>query len=367
MAMALTTWSVEVPLAMWHSSSFSNRMARFSVENLFGNTDSLPSKTSEDQGLLLFDADGDKDLDLYIASGGYESKPGSSDYQDRLYINQGDGKFVPDTQALPQIFVSKSCVKAADIDRDGDLDLFVGGRVEPGKYPSSVQSFLFRNDSKNGLIRFTDVTAQIAPELMKAGMICDAIFTDINNDDWQDLVLAGEWMPIIILQNEKGKFRSNAGSEALKHASGWWNSLASGDVDNDGDIDYIAGNLGLNSFYRATPEHPVFITAGDFDGNGRFDAIPSLFLPVSAKEKMKKEFPAQLRDDMIEGIPVMRKRFPDYSYICQVYDGRVIYNPAKKRIIPVTGKPHEFITDQKRWPGKIFHTCIATWKRSFRC
>lgn len=285
----------------------------FLVENLFGNTDSLPSKTSEDQGLLLFDADGDKDLDLYIASGGYESKPGSSDYQDRLYINQGDGKFVPETQALPQVFVSKSCVKAADVDRDGDLDLFVGGRVEPGKYPSSVQSFLFRNDSKNGLIRFTDITAQIAPDLMKAGMICDAIFTDINNDDWPDLVLAGEWMPIVILQNEKGKFRSGPGSESLKHAMGWWNSLAAGDVDNDGDIDYIAGNLGLNTYYRATPEHPVFITAGDFDGNGRFDAIPSLFLPVSAKEKMKKEFPAQLRDDMIEGIPVMRKRFPDYS------------------------------------------------------
>ncbi|MGL6269447.1 MAG: FG-GAP-like repeat-containing protein, partial [Chitinophagaceae bacterium] len=214
----------------------------FSRENLFGNTDSLPTKTSEDQGLLLFDADGDRDLDLYIASGGYESKAGSLNYQDRLYINQGNGKFLPDSQALPQNFVSKSCVKASDVDRDGDLDLFVGGRVEPGKYPSPVQSFLFRNDSKNGLIRFTDVTAQIASELMKAGMICDAIFTDINNDDWPDLVLAGEWMPIVILQNEKGKFRSIAGSDALKKTSGWWNSIAAGDVDNDGDIDYIAGN-----------------------------------------------------------------------------------------------------------------------------
>src|SRR5206468_24557 len=164
------------------------------------------TKQSEDMGLLLFDADGDGDLDLYIASGSYENAPNSPAYQDKFFLNDGKGNFIEDSTAIPKNLTSKSCVRAVDYDKDGDLDLFIAGRVEPWNYPKAVSSFIYRNDSKNGVVHFTDVTEQVAPALKNVGLVCDALWTDIDNDGWPDLLLAGEWMPMKILKNDKGVF-----------------------------------------------------------------------------------------------------------------------------------------------------------------
>ena len=275
--------------------------------------DDISSKEREDEGLLLFDADGDGDLDLYIASGGFQAKGMTPAYQDRLYLNDSKGNFTEDNSALPRNFTSKFCVKASDYDKDGDLDLFVSGRVDVGNYPKPVSSFILRNDSKPGHIRFTDVTAMIAPALQNIGMVSDALFTDFNNDGWPDLVLVGEWMPVTFLENQNGVFKNVTTSSGINNHIGWWSSIAAGDFDNDGDMDYIAGNLGRNSFFQASDSYPVKILAKDFDNNGSLDAIMSLFLPSSASDTTRREFPAESRDDIFRQLPGLRKRYPNYK------------------------------------------------------
>ncbi len=268
-------------------------------------------KAGDDLGILLFDADGDGDLDLYIASGGYESGHQSAAYQDHLYINDGKGNFKEDPDALPQNFTSKLCVRAADYDQDGKLDLFISGRVDPGNYPKPVSSFIYQNDSKDGHVHFTDVTNTVAKDLVNIGMVCDAVWTDFDNDGWPDLILAGEWMPVTFLKNDKGVFKNVTESTGIGNKTGWWNSITAGDFDNDGKMDYIVGNLGQNSFYRGSEKYPVRVYAKDFDNNGIYDMIPSLYLPdVDGK---KKEFPAQGRDDLLKQINAMRKKFPTYK------------------------------------------------------
>jgi hypothetical protein len=276
--------------------------------------DAVPGKTksSEDLGVLLFDADGDSDQDLYIASGGYEAAPSAAAYTDRFYLNDGKGNFSIDSVAIPVNLVSKSCVRAADYDKDGDLDMFIAGRVEPWNYPKPVSSFIYRNDSKDGQVKFTDVTATVAQSLLGLGMVCDAVFSDFDNDGWLDLIMAGEWMPVNFLKNNRGVFQNVTSLSGIQSQTGWWNSLAPGDFDNDGDIDYIAGNLGTNSFYRGSEKYPVYITANDFDKNGSYDAILSLFLPSSAEQPERVEYSAHLRDDFISQLASTRKQFPDY-------------------------------------------------------
>lgn len=271
------------------------------------------SKTSEDTGLLLFDADGDGDLDLYIASGSYENPPGSAAYQDKLYVNDGKGNFRYDSLALPAQLTSKFCVRAVDYDKDGDLDLFVAGRVEPWNYPKPVSSFIYRNDSKNGHIQFTDVTAAVAKDLNHIGLVCDALFTDFDNDGWPDLVLAGEWMPVTFFKNEKGVFRNKTPQSGIAGKVGWWNSISAGDFDNDGDIDYILGNLGLNSQYRASAQYPVAVYAKDFDNNGSYDAFPAQYFPVSQQDQTMKLFPAQTREDVVKQMIGLRSKFQNYK------------------------------------------------------
>jgi hypothetical protein len=271
-------------------------------------------KASEDRGLLLFDADNDNDLDLYISAGGYQYESGSKAYLDQLYLNDGKGKFSPDSAALPYNTGSKFCVRAVDFDKDGDLDLFIAGRVEPHEYPKPVSSFIYRNDTKNGVVHFTDVTKQVAPALINLGLCCDGIFSDYDNDGWPDLILAGEWMPITFLHNEKGKFVDKSAGTGINDKSGWWNSLSSGDFDNDGDIDYIAGNLGLNSFFKASAGKPVHIYAKDFNGDGTYDAIPSLYLLDNLeKGSAWHEFPANTRDDMIKQLISTRVNYTNYK------------------------------------------------------
>jgi hypothetical protein len=264
----------------------------------------------QNAGLLLFDADGDGDLDLYCSNGGYEQQANTPAYQDRFYMNDGKGNFVEDTTALPKNFTSKSCVRAIDYDKDGDLDLFVGGRVMPWSYPKPVSSFIFRNDSKNGKIKFTDVTATVAKDLLNIGMVCDAVFSDFDNDGWPDLVIAGEGMPVTFLKNDHGIFKNVTEPSGTGNQLGWWNTIAPGDFDNDGDIDYIVGNVGLNSFYKASEQYPVYITSSDFDVNGTYDAFPSLFLPTSLDNPEKKEYPANLRADAIDQMASLRSKFP---------------------------------------------------------
>lgn len=287
---------------------------KFVSKNLLPGPDSA-AKTQEDMGTLLFDADGDGHSDLYIASGGSEGNAGTDVYQDRLYLNNGKGNFQPAPQALPINMTSKSCVKAADFDRDGDLDLFIGGRVEPDKYPKPVSSLILRNDSKPGQPRFTDVTAQMAPQLKDIGLVCDAIWSDTDNDGWPDLMLAGEWMPITLLKNEQGKRFTPIASDSFDQAKGWWNSIVAGDFDADGDMDYVVGNLGLNARMRASIKEPVRIYAGDLDNNGFYDAIPTIFIPDENGDR--KEYTFHGREDLIKQMIVMRKRFPYFKDFTQ--------------------------------------------------
>jgi len=273
----------------------------------------------KDQGLLLFDANGDGHLDLYIASGGNENKPGSPYYQDRLYINDGKGNFTEAVDALPKNFTSKLCVKAVDYNKDGKMDLFVSGRVEPWNYPKPVSSMILRNDSKDGKVKFTDVTSTVAKDLQHIGLVCDAVFSDFDNDGWPDLILTGEWMPVTFLKNDHGVFKNVTANTGISDKSGWWNTIAAGDFNHDGRIDYIVGNTGLNTFYKASDKYPVYITAKDFDGNGSYDAFPSLFLKDQQGEM--QEFPVNTRDDIIKQMIGMRVKFQNYkSYAVATMD-----------------------------------------------
>ncbi|RYE36565.1 MAG: RNA-binding protein [Sphingobacteriaceae bacterium] len=283
---------------------------KFVQRQIFPGKNSV-NQTFKDEGLLLFDANGDQKPDLYVASGGYENAPQSAAYQDRLYLNDGKGNFTLAENGLPRNLTSKLCVRALDYNRDGKLDLFVSGRVDPWNYPKPVSSFIFRNDSQNGQAKFTDVTNQVAPGLKNIGLVCNALFTDYNNDGWPDLMLAGEWMPITFLKNDKGIFKNETENTGLKNDLGWWNTIASGDFRHTGRMDYIVGNVGLNTLYQASDQYPVYITAKDFDGNGSYAAIPSLFLPDQNGDK--KEFPAQIRDDLLKQMISMKKKFTNYK------------------------------------------------------
>jgi len=289
---------------------FQSPNGKFRMRNLLAVSNSLTDKF-KDAGLLLFDANGDGKLDLYVASGGYESDHNSPAYQDRLYLNDGKGNFTLSKDALPTNYTSKLCVRSCDYNKDGKPDLFISGRVDPWNYPKPVSCIILRNDSKGGKARFTDVTAEVAPALKNIGMVCDGLFTDFDNDGWPDLILAGEWMPITFLKNDHGKFVNVTASTGVGGKPGWWNSIVAGDFRHTGRMDYIVGNLGLNSLFKASDEYPVYITAKDFDNSGTYSAITSLFFPD--KSGNKKEFPANGRDDMLKQMISMKRKFPNYN------------------------------------------------------
>jgi len=286
---------------------------------------------TENMGLLLFDADGDGDMDLYTCNGSNEFLPNSKNYQDKLFVNDGKGNFVPDSTALPINHTSKSCVKATDIDNDGDLDLFIGGRVIPQSYPAPVSSFIYRNDSKEGKIKFTDVTNEAAKELNNIGLVCDALWTDFDNDGQTDLIVVGEWMPVTFLKNINGKLQNVTNQSGVLHEIGWWNSITGGDFDNDGDIDYVIGNLGENSFYRASSDYPVSVYAKDFDNNKSFDAITTLFL--KDPKGVKEEFTAANRDDIVEQLPILKKKFLTYKSFADANFSRLFSEEQMKNTL----------------------------------
>ncbi|HWJ27670.1 MAG TPA: FG-GAP-like repeat-containing protein, partial [Flavisolibacter sp.] len=260
----------------------------------------------EDMGVLLIDVDNDKDLDLYIVCGSYEIPPGHAISNDRLFLNNGKGKFTKANNALPKDGGNGSCVRAADFDGDGDLDLFVGGRVVSGAYPSAPKSFLYKNAGG----KFVDVTAQYCPQLRSLGMVTDALWTDFDGDGKIDLVVAGEWMPVTFLKNNGKSFEPLTNTWVNDHI-GWWNSLVAGDFDHDGDIDYIVGNLGLNSNYKATTKEPMAILAKDLDQNGSLDAM--LFCYMKSVEGGRKPFPMHTKDDLVGQLLSIRKKYPTYK------------------------------------------------------
>ncbi len=287
---------------------FQNANGKFEKKNLSLDKNTLPC---DDMGLLLFDADNDKDLDLYISSGGSRFAGYAENYQDKLYVNDGKGNFTLSNYSLPQNHTSKSCVRAADFDRDGDLDLFIGGRCVPDRYPQPVSSFILRNDSKGGNINFTDITKDIAPALSNAGLVCDALFTDYNSDGWPDLLLSGEWMPITFIKNVNGKFTNETNATGIENYKGWWNTLTGGDFDNDGDIDYIAGNLGLNNYFTATDKYPLHNYLSDFDKNGKFESITTKYIKDAGG--VLREYPVSSRDEIIDQLPFIKKDHLSYA------------------------------------------------------
>jgi hypothetical protein len=254
---------------------------------------------SEDVGSLFFDADGDGDQDLYVVSGGGEHKTGSSFLRDRLYKNDGAGNFSKASNAIPVLAENGQCVKAADIDGDGDLDLFVGGRGEAGRYPKPAKSFLLQNDGKGN---FKDITSANAPEMTNAGMVSDAIFTDYDGDKDLDLIAVGEWMPITIFTNDSGVFKKSV----VEKSGGWWWTIAEGDFNKDGAPDYIVGNMGKNHKYKANPEHPFTVFGNDFDDNGTNDV-------VLANYSGDKLLPVRGRECTSEQMPFVAEKFPTYD------------------------------------------------------
>ncbi len=269
------------------------------------STSPLNKDIADQTGALFFDADNDGDDDLFVVTGGSEEIKESANYIDHLYRNDGKGNFEETTTIIPHLLGSGSCIIAADYDHDGDLDLFIGGRLIPGQYPLAADSYLLRNDSDATALKFTNVTQQAASNLLSLGMVTSGLWTDVDNDGWVDLLLAGEFMPITFLKNQAGEKFLKIESPALINSRGWWNSLTAGDFDQDGDVDYIAGNLGLNSRYKGSVKEPICVYAKDYDKNGSIDPVMTYYLQ-GIKQIVHS------RDELISQISVMKLRFNNY-------------------------------------------------------
>lgn len=257
-------------------------------------------KIYEDLESVFFDAEGDGDLDLYVVSGGNASSANSTNYQDRLYLNDGAGNF--SNGKLPKSNSSGACVAAFDYDADGDLDIFVGGRTVPGKYPTAPQSLILKNDKGT----FSNVTQSVAPDFEKIGMVTDLKLADLDQDGKEELIALGEWMPISVFSYDGKKFNNVTSKYGLQNTSGWWNCFALEDFDKDGDIDIIAGNLGENSRVKASNNQPIKIFANDFDGNGSLDAVMTY-------DHQGKQFPYAGRDHLILQLPGIKRNFNRYN------------------------------------------------------
>jgi hypothetical protein len=264
-------------------------------------------RLSEDVGALIFDADNDGDNDLYVVSGGYEFAVDSKDLQDRLYINRGNGTLKKSTSALPSMLTSGSKVYHADFDKDGKQDLLVLGRQLPGNYPMPVSSYLLKNVGEKGQPKFNFFPESTSNVCKNLGMATSAIITDFDNDTWMDIIIVGEWMPIKVFKNTKTGFEDVSEKLGLNsNTTGWWWSINEGDFDNDGDMDYIIGNNGLNYKYKATENETFDIFVNDFDNNNQDDIVLSYY-------SEGKQYPVRGRSCSSQQIPGIKNKFKNYE------------------------------------------------------
>ena len=256
---------------------------------------------AEDLGCHFFDADGDGDVDLYVASGSVENHAVPSLYQDRMYLNDGRGEFTFADGAVPTLTDSSAAVSSCDFDQDGDLDLFVGGRMIPGQYPLSPQSRLLQNNGGT----FTDVTSEVAPMLLSAGMATASVWSDVDCDGWTDLMVTTEWGPVRYFKNERGTLVDRTANALLNERTGWWNDIVAADFDRDGDADFVVSNFGLNTKYHASPEHPALLYYGDFENNGEMKL-------VEAERENETLFPIRGKSCSTHAMPHLADKFKTY-------------------------------------------------------
>ena len=264
-------------------------------------------KHYEDLGIAIFDADNDGDQDIYIASGGNEFHAGAKVYEDRFYENKGNMIFERNKTAIPETRISGLEISVNDYDKDGDLDLFVGGRLSPKKYPYPSSSRILENQSADGLVKFVDVTEQKLLELKNIGLVTTSKWIDIDGDSWEDLIVAGEWMSVRFFKNNFGKsFTDVTDKVYLNDQRGWWYDIEKGDFDNDGDMDLILGNLGLNYKYQASEEKPFRIYLNDFDENSTYDIVLSY-------KSDDTEYPVRGRQCSSQQMPAIKDKFQNYN------------------------------------------------------
>lgn len=279
-------------------------------------------KYYEDLGIIIFDADKDGDNDFYIASGGNEFNPGSLGYEDRFYENLGNAEFKRNKEAIPDFKTSGLNVSTSDYDHDGDLDLFVGGRLIPKKYPYPADSHLLENVSTSAGPKFVEANQKVLPDLKELGLVTASSWVDFDNDGWDDLVVTGEWMPIKFYRNVKGSFKDVSDQLLEGDSSGWWFDIQKGDFDNDGDLDLVVGNLGKNYKYQASMDAPFKIYLNDFDSNSSSDIVLSY-------KKGETEFPVRGRQCSSQQMPAIKAKFKDYnsfasSSLKQIYTTKML-------------------------------------------
>jgi len=278
-----------------------NGTFKTSNNELFNN-----DKNQEDLDGVLFDVDNDGDLDLYVVSGGNEFTPNSKEYKDRLYINDGKGNFIKNKTALPEFSESGSKAIPIDFDQDGDMDLFVTSRLLPQFYPKPPNSHLLENVSSKNEVKFIESKINSDTVFHKLGLVTDAISIDFDNDNDEDLIVVGEWMPITFLENNNGKFTNITNKNLLKNTNGWWYSIHKTDLDKDGDLDFIVGNLGLNYKYKASPEKTFDVYANDFDNNKKLDIVLGYY-------EGKTQYPVRGRQCSSQQVPGIKNKFKNYE------------------------------------------------------
>ncbi len=298
-------------------------------------------KDFEDTGSAFFDADGDGDPDLLVASGSYEWEANDARYQPRLYLNDGKGSFTR-SGSLPQWHSSASCVKPVDFDGDGDQDVFIGGRQNPKRYPEPGRSALFINDGKGA---FINATADLCPDLEYTGMVKDALWTDLNRDGKPDLVVAGEWMPVSFWIQENGRLVNKSDEYLPDSPVGWWNCIVAADLDGNGLVDLVVGNLGENYKYKASAERPFSVYAGDFDDSGTFDIV----LGAYYGDVM---YPVRGRTCSSQQIPEIQVKFPTFTDYAKA-DIRGVYGDKLKNALHYDATGFSSLILYQDEPGKF--------------
>ncbi|MFD2588498.1 VCBS repeat-containing protein [Croceitalea marina] len=320
-------------------------------QNVYVLTQKLDS-IYEDTAAAFFDYDSDGDLDLYVGSGGNEFDAEAPEYQDRLYENVGSKGFKLTEEKLPLNTSATSCIKPFDFDKDGDIDLFVGSNIVPGNYPVAPKNSFLSNENGS----FSDVKVE---GLADIGMVRDAVWTDIDNDGWTDLVLTGDWMPITIFKNDSGVLKKwnieiqSENNETIV-SNGWWYSIAKGDFDNDGDIDFLIGNQGLNNFVNPSQEYPIYIYNRDYDKNGSIDPLVAVYYDTGQGKKLK---PLQSRDDVMKQLTLLKDRYQSYQQFAEV-DFKTLLNIEALNEVSLTASVFESAYLENIGDGKFKHISL---------